>query len=753
MGKSIQEKIDGLEAANRKIHNLYNSVPGGIFQCLFDEALTLVEMSEGFLHMIGYTREQVHDELGDSLRRLIEPGDMKSSMAEMKKQLKVSNTKQMNYRLVHRDGSFISVLDRGTLMKDELGRPVFYCIVVDITKEKEMEQALRLSLGRYQIIMNQTNDVVFEWDILKDTLDVTTSNWEKKFGKRNFVNGGSLYDILENDRFSTFAQEDRHLIYENLRLIKEGKPYLETELRLRHENGKYIWCRIRMTQQFDQDGQAVKVIGVLIDIDREIRNSQYLKQQAEQDALTGMYNKITTQNLIQEYVQNEGISGALMIIDIDNFKQVNDSLGHLYGDAVLSNLARSLSNSFRNTDILGRIGGDEFLIFMKEVNTLEGARVNAEKILSLFQGLQVSRQQYYEISCSIGIAMFPSDGSDFATLYQRADYALYQAKKTGKNQYAFFDENAMQRFLAYQELPLSSVTAKIDSNEERRVLNTEIAEYVFRILYSAKDVNKAISMILGIVGNYFHVSRAYIFENSEDNQHCSNTFEWCGTGIEPQIDNLKKVSYEDDLGGNYYDNFDENNLFYCADITTLPYKQQKILMPQNIVSMLQCAITEDGEFRGYVGFDECGERRYWTQEQVETLVFIAEIISMFLLRRRAMERYKRENEGMRSILDNQSAWIYVINPDTKRLLFINRRTYEIAPKAQMGMACYHVFMNYDAPCKNCPAERLGGDCKNYAMEVYNPHIGVWVDADASMINWKGEEAVMLSCRDIGRYKE
>lgn len=749
---TTQGVTDGLEAANRKIHTLYNSVPGGIFQCLNDDDLTLLEMSEGFLNMIGYTREQVCEEVGGSLRRLIVPEDLAACTAELEKQLKVGNTKEIQYRLIHRDGHFIHVLDRGTLMDDELGRPAFYCIVVDMTKEKEMEKELRLSLDRYQIITNQTNDVIFEWDILQDSLEVT-SNWEKKFGTRRFHNGGSLYEILRNEDLPVFAPEDMHLVYETIHKIKEGQPYLELEIRICHENRSHIWCRIRMTQQFGQDGNAVKVIGVLIDIDREKKRTQSLKKQAEQDALTGMYNKMTTQALIRDYVAKEGASGAMLIIDIDNFKQVNDTLGHLYGDAVLSNLARNMTDSFRETDILGRIGGDEFLLFLKEVNTLAGAQTNAVKILKLFEQLKVNGKQHRDISCSIGISMFPADGTDFVTLYQRADYALYEAKKAGKNRYAFFDEKVIQRFLDYQENPVSPINANIDSNEEHRVLDTRIVEYVFRVLYNTSNISNAVSTILEIVGNYFDVSRAYVFENIEDDRYCSNTFEWCKAGIEPQIDKLGKVSYETDLGGRYYENFDENNLFYCPDISVLPEAQQKILAPQRILSMLQCAITDDGEFVGFVGFDECGEHRYWTRDQIELLGFISEIISTFLLKRRARVQYMQENDGLWSILDNQNAWIYVIDPVSKELLFINRKTKELVPEARKGVTCYKAFQNRDVKCEDCPVDRVNRDRKNYTMEFYNSHLDVLSEADASLINWKGQEAVMLSCRDISKYKQ
>lgn len=752
MRDMTRDMIGGLEAANRKIHTLYNSVPGGIFQCLYDDDLTLLEMSEGFLNMIGYTREQIREEAGGSLRKLIEPGDMELSSRELEKQLKVSNTKEIQYRLIHRDGHYINVLDRGTLMDDELGRPAFYCIVVDITKEKQMEDALRLSLDRYQIITNQTNDVIFEWDIVEDTL-VVTSNWEKKFGKRKFHDGESLYDILDYKSRPTFVPEDLHLAYEAIRKIKEGQPYLETELRICHENGNYIWCRIRMTQQFDQDGKAIKVIGVLIDIDREVKRSQYLKRQAEQDALTGIYNKMTTQTRIQEYLTQKDHSGTMMIIDIDNFKRLNDSQGHLYGDVVLSNLARNMAGSIRDTDILGRIGGDEFLVFLKEINTIEGARFNAEKILTLFKQLQVNGNQQRDISCSVGISMFPTDGNDFMTLYQRADYALYQAKKSGKNQFAFFDEKTMQRYLTKPEKSYSPVTANIDSDERQRILSTEIVEYVFRVLYSTRDVKSAIPTILETVGNYFHVSRAYIYENIEDGRYCSNTFEWCKAGVEPRKEKRARVSYETDLGGHYRDHFDENNLFYCPDISVLPEGQRRVLASQNILSMLQCAITDEGEFRGFVGFDECMEHRYWNRNQVEMLGLISETISTFLLKSRARDAYRQEKGDLCSILDAQNAWIHVMDPESKNLMFINNRIRQSAPDAEPGLPCYKALLNRETPCENCPAARLGAECRHDSVEMHDPDLDRWYDAEASLIQWNGEEAVMINCRDISRYKK
>ena len=151
----------------------------------------------------------------------------------------------------------------------------------------------------------------------------------------------------------------------------------------------------------------MKAIGIFIDIDQEKRRSQYLISQAQQDALTGIFNKITSQNTIKDYLahqwQNELC--AMMIIDIDNFKEVNDGLGHLFGDAVLSDIARRMKKIFHHRDIIGRIGGDEFIVFLINVRDIESIKNIARRMIDETHHLQVSHEHEVQISCSIGISI------------------------------------------------------------------------------------------------------------------------------------------------------------------------------------------------------------------------------------------------------------------------------------------------------------------------------------------------------------
>ncbi|MFR9190483.1 MAG: GAF domain-containing protein [Anaerotruncus massiliensis (ex Togo et al. 2019)] len=204
------------------------------------------------------------------------------------------------------------------------------------------------------------------------------------------------------------------------------------------------------------------------------------------------------------------------------------------------------------------------------------------------------------------------------------------------------------------------------------------------------------------MGRHFDVSRAYIFENTEDGLACNNTFEWCNEGVSPQIDNLQRVPYS--LIGDYAANFNEDGVFYCDDISRLTVKGlHDALAVQNIHSMLQCALKNDGVFSGYVGFDECSAQRFWTQEEIDTLTFISKILSTFLIKWRTQEKLAESFRVTRAVLDHQNLWTYVIGGD-HRLLYINRKT-ELRPGQRSARAATRPSGETARPARNARCAR------------------------------------------------
>ncbi len=172
---------------------------------------------------------------------------------------------------------------------------------------------------------------------------------------------------------------------------------------------------------------------------RRLRESQALGEKADHDQLTGLRNKAATERDIKEYIeQNPSTQSVLFILDIDDFKTVNDTMGHSFGDDVLHEFGFRLGSMFRASDISGRIGGDEFMVFVKNIPDEATIEKEARKIREFIHSFRAGVDVKREITASSGAAVFPQDGKDFETLYKSADKALYESKRSGKRQLAFF---------------------------------------------------------------------------------------------------------------------------------------------------------------------------------------------------------------------------------------------------------------------------------------------------------------------------
>ena len=165
-----------------------------------------------------------------------------------------------------------------------------------------------------------------------------------------------------------------------------------------------------------------------------------LQNKADTDLLTDLYNKVATERMIREYLAGEGKDkvSMLFVLDVDDFKKINDTRGHAFGDQVLSSLGHQIKAWFRVNDILGRIGGDEFMVFIKDVKDPEVIRREGSRIKQFFEGFNVGEYSKYSPTASVGGAVYPNDADDFESLYKAADKAVYKSKKEGKNRVSFY---------------------------------------------------------------------------------------------------------------------------------------------------------------------------------------------------------------------------------------------------------------------------------------------------------------------------
>lgn len=173
---------------------------------------------------------------------------------------------------------------------------------------------------------------------------------------------------------------------------------------------------------------------------RDIANTRLIEAERDTDTLTRLYTRSATETCIQQYMATRRSLSALLVIDVDDFKQINDSKGHQCGDAALINVAKSLRGTFRHGDIIGRFGGDEFIVFLPDVGSVYKTK---EKVTSLEQKLEdICRESHMDrVTLSIGVAHFPMDALNYAELFRKADKAVYYSKEKGKNCFTIYGHN------------------------------------------------------------------------------------------------------------------------------------------------------------------------------------------------------------------------------------------------------------------------------------------------------------------------
>ena len=290
-------------------------------------------------------------------------------------------------------------------------------------------RSLDFETKKYGLLAEFSDTALFEYDRRKDTLEFTNN-------ARRILMLDELrisHVMGKKTRTDLFLQEDRKVMEDMLRSRtgswEDNIQY--AELRLKSISGEYHWFGCHYKTITSDTGTVVKVVGKLADISRQRSREQELREQAMRDVLTGIYNK-AGERLIDRMVKEKG-QGLFLMLDLNDFKSINDTMGHAAGDAILTEMGRVLKGACRENDIVARIGGDEFVMFLPGVFDRQTGKRKIGEIQESLRTVRISTWGIRGIKASIGAALCPEDGMDYGTLYKAADEAMYQAKEQSKN--------------------------------------------------------------------------------------------------------------------------------------------------------------------------------------------------------------------------------------------------------------------------------------------------------------------------------
>ena len=302
-------------------------------------------------------------------------------------------------------------------------------------KIEELEKELAEERIRRKITEDNSDCALWEYEIASKKYVLS----RKLGGKWNTTNM-----VIENyqeqmHNWGFVHPDDWATFDEFCAAMDRGDEHISYEVRQVSDESAFIWFRYVGIPVYDKDHKPYKIMGKTLDITGEKKNQELLKQKAERDSLTDLYNKAKMRKLVEKHIrQADDTEGAFLIIDIDDFKTINDTCGHLYGDEVLIKIANTILISAGMEDYAGRIGGDEFCVFCRGKNVGQHAVETAERISRMADQIQLSGRR---VTLSMGISRYPEDASSYEELYQKADQALYRVKRSGKNAFSVYDKN------------------------------------------------------------------------------------------------------------------------------------------------------------------------------------------------------------------------------------------------------------------------------------------------------------------------
>ncbi|HBF6776902.1 TPA: diguanylate cyclase [Clostridioides difficile] len=427
-----------MEESYWKYRRVLDNIPACLKCIHFDEDFTLEYISPSFISLIGYTEKEIKNKFDGKYINLIFEEDRKTVLSDMIGQVSSKDIVTLHYRIKCKDKRLISLETISRLYKnDSDGKYYFYSSIVDVTDVvtdticEEKDKKSNNLVNRYQKALKQWGDILFEYNFKDDTITFS-DNYYNIF---QVEPKGTITEQLSN-----IYEDDCKVLLDALEEAQNGHKPEAIEIRIRSKNDVHLWCSIVFNEPDKIGETTISILGKIRNIDEEKKEYNKLIEQSQNDLMTGLLNKSTTEEKIREVLLScdKSRNYALFMIDVDNFKYVNDTMGHVFGDKILTDLAECLKRNFRKVDIVGRVGGDEFIAFMEYSGEKENIQKKGIDILKRLASAFTYDDLYFDISVSIGISVYPEDGEQFYELYHHADSALYRAKEEGKNTYCMF---------------------------------------------------------------------------------------------------------------------------------------------------------------------------------------------------------------------------------------------------------------------------------------------------------------------------
>jgi diguanylate cyclase (GGDEF)-like protein/PAS domain S-box-containing protein len=417
---------DALAASERRYRALVERMREGMRQVDNDDRIEFV--NQRYCELVGYSREEL---LGQIAYQLLAFPDDHDLIRKKNAERRQGISDQYEIRVRRKNGQVIWMEIGAAPVVDATGAVVGSIGVHnDVTARKLAEAALRESEARYRLMAENSTDMISRHAVDGTNLYVSPACTALLGYEAADMIGLSCYDFIHPLDQSYVADAQAQMLEESVAAT--------ISYRIRHKSGSYVWFESTSRPLSSPEGDVREVIAVSRDISERKQVEEQIEYQAYHDALTGLPNRLLFKDRLTvalAHARRLRRPLAVMFLDLDHFKLVNDTLGHSTGDQLLKIVAQRLQESLREEDTIARMGGDEFTVLLSRLNGTEDAAMVARKLLeTIAQPIAVDGRELF-ITTSIGIAICPHDGDNAEILLKNADNAMYRAKESGRSSY------------------------------------------------------------------------------------------------------------------------------------------------------------------------------------------------------------------------------------------------------------------------------------------------------------------------------
>jgi diguanylate cyclase (GGDEF)-like protein/PAS domain S-box-containing protein len=432
-----REAENALRKSEKRFKSLFERAGDSIF--IADSNLRIVDANARACEELGYTAQEL---LSLSVKD-IDGGT--GYPASMLVNLRAGQTQLSEVVKKRKDGSTYPAEVHVSRFEED-GREFFQAIARDLTEREEAQRTIRESEQRFREVIEMTPAGYLLADAGGVILDVNPALCA--------ISGHAKEQLVGQELAQLFA----FCPWKGVAFVKDGPTATHgMEAVIRHRDGRDVQVLFNGSIKRDRDGYAQSLTGLMTDITERKQAESRLEQLATHDTLTGLPNRALLNERVHQMLNHgsRNATVAIMFIDLDRFKEVNDSFGHKFGDLLLCEVARRLQQGLRAGDVIARLGGDEFVVAAYCDNGSASAACIAQKLLSVLASSVSVEGHDVIIGASIGISMFPQDAQTNDVLFQSADTAMYRAKAAGRNSYCFFEPEMTVATKARMALELS----------------------------------------------------------------------------------------------------------------------------------------------------------------------------------------------------------------------------------------------------------------------------------------------------------